>query len=102
MCDIDRLALLYFYSAEYCANCPDQGVILTYFKKKYEDQLLVFPINVDLAQDESVIKFLLESYNISAYPSVVVGETVYSGVVATKEQLAKDICEGLDIPLGEC
>lgn len=102
VCDINRLSILYFYSGDYCDNCPDQGVILTYFKKKYEDQLLVFPINVDLAKDESVIKLLLENYNISSYPSVVVGDKVYAGVVASQEELAKDICEGLNITGGEC
>lgn len=102
ICDINRLAILYFYSGEHCSNCPDQGVILTYFKKKYEDQLLVFPINVDLSEDESAIKFLLKNYNISTYPSVVIGDKVYSGVVATKEELSKDICEGLNLNNGEC
>ena len=77
-------------------------MILTYFKKKYGEKLLVFPINVDLVENEAVINVLQKSYNISAYPSVVVGDKVYSGVVASQEELSEDICEGLNITEGEC
>lgn len=100
-CPNDRLSILYFYSADDCPNCPDQGVILTYFKKRFGEQLLVFPINIDVADDEPVIEVIKSTFNITAYPSIVVGETPFTGVVS-KEELAPIICEGMGLDEEEC
>lgn len=100
-CDIKKLPILYLYSADNCDICPNQGVILTYFKKKYGEDLLVFPINTDLATNEPVINFVLSNYNITKYPSIVVGDKKYEGVVS-QERLGPIICSGLSIPINEC
>lgn len=98
-CQMDRLSILYFFSTEECPDCPNQGVILTYFKKKYGDSLLVFPIDVDLAEDEPIIGMVQSHFNVSQLPSIVVGNETFSGVVSRRE-LAPLICEGLN--RGDC
>lgn len=101
VCPNHRLSILYFYSADDCPTCPDQGVILTYFKKRFGEQLLVFPINVDLASQEPTVEVIQNTFNITSYPSIVVGETPYKGVVS-KEELAPIICKGLGLSPEEC
>ena len=94
ICPMDRLSILYFYSGDSCDSCPDQGVILTYFKKKYGDDLLVFPIDTDIAKDEPIIDVARSRFNVTAYPSIVVGDYTFTGVVS-KEKLAPIICQEL-------
>lgn len=92
ICPMQRLSVLYFYSADNCPSCPDQGVILTYFKKKYGDSLLVFPINVDVAKDEPFIGMVQSRFNITSYPSIVIDDRTFVGVV-DRDRLGSVICE---------
>lgn len=89
-CGANYVTILYFYSDK-CEICPDQGIILTYFKKKYDDNVLIFPINTDMEKDESSMKVLTQLYNVSVVPSIVVEDQKYEGVIST-EQLGKIIC----------
>jgi|FLOH01.1.fsa_nt_gi hypothetical protein len=90
-CNEDVVNILYFFSLDRCDICPNQGTILTYFKKKLEDKLLVFPINMDLEKDEQFIKILKLQYNITTLPSLVINGQKYEGVVS-KDELAVIIC----------
>lgn len=101
VCDINRLSVLYFYSGKNCPSCPDQGVILTFFKKKYGDSLLVFPIDVDNAIKEPVLEVIMGRFNITSMPSLVIDSETYHGVVS-KSELAPIICDGLGIKKQEC
>lgn len=92
MCNDDVINILYFFSKDHCEICPNQGTILTYFKKKLEDKLLVFPINSDLEKDEEFIKILKIRYNITSYPTIIVNDDKYEGVVG-KDELSRIICE---------
>jgi len=93
ICQSDMVTILYFYSDD-CLSCPDQGVILSYFKKKLDNKLLVFPINVDLEGQEYIIKILKSQYNVSneELPSIIINEKTYKGVVQ-KEELGEILCE---------
>ena len=91
-CDLDVVNVLYFHSTKYCATCPDQGVILTYFKKLFKDSLLVFPIDVDYGAKEPMISILLDQYGITEYPSLVIEDKKYSGLVSNTK-LKKIICD---------
>ena len=91
-CAIDLVPVLYFYSEEHCPNCGDQGVLLTYYKKLYGERLLIFPINSDLEQDESMITVLKSRYNVTQYPTIIVGEEKFQGVT-DKTVLGKMICD---------
>lgn len=79
ICDLEKINVLYFYS-DACEICPNQGVILSYYKKKYNENILVFPINADDAKDEPVIKLLLSSYQINQYPSLIINNHKYEGI----------------------
>jgi len=90
LCDLNFVTVLYFYSEKQCPICPSQGVLLTYFKKKFGDDLLVFPINVDL--NENLVKIVTTRYNITSYPSLVVDKDEISGFT-DKDTLRSLICK---------
>ena len=90
-CGEDYVTILYFFSENNCPSCPDQGVILTYYKKMYEEKLLVFPINLDVENQEASIGILRNIYNITKLPSITVEDKKYEGVVP-KDDLGNIIC----------
>ncbi|MBN2368781.1 hypothetical protein JXC34_07195 [Candidatus Woesearchaeota archaeon] len=92
VCNEDIINILYFYSKDYCNICHNQGTILTYFKAKLEDDILIFPINVDLTEKEDFIKLLRLQYNITELPTLIVNDEKYVGIVS-KDELARIICE---------
>lgn len=91
MCNKDTVTILYFYSDSDCKTCPNQGVILTYYKKILQNELLVFPINVDV-KDESMIELIKTSYNVTTLPHLVIDEKSNSGLV-TKEKMHELLCD---------
>jgi len=94
-CSMDLSTVLYFYSGKKCDDCPDQGFILTFFKNLYDERLLIFPIDTDVAEDEPLIALLLSKYNVTTYPSIVILDKKYEGVVR-KDALAIAICDSFD------
>ena len=90
-CDLDVVNILYFYSEKNCQTCPDQGVILTYFKNKFGDKLLIFPIDVDYEENEPVITILEKQYKITKTPTLVIEDKKYEGII-NEEELKKIIC----------
>ncbi|MBW2988146.1 hypothetical protein KY318_01435 [Candidatus Woesearchaeota archaeon] len=91
MCNMDMVTILYFFSEETCDICPTQGTLLTYYKKKYGNDLLVFPINVDLRKEEKVVPVLMGIFEIDTYPTLVINDKKYEGLV-NREELGKLIC----------
>jgi hypothetical protein len=89
-CNKDVVTVLYFYSDEECDVCPNQGVILTYYKKILQDELLVFPVNIDVL-NEPLIDLLEVSYNVSDLPYVVIDEKGHSGFI-TKSKMHDLLC----------
>lgn len=87
-CNRNIVNILYFYSEE-CDICPNQGVILSYFKKKYLEDILIFPINTNIEED--MIELIKAQYNVTAYPSIVINGITYTGVIE-KEELGEIIC----------
>jgi hypothetical protein len=101
LCDFNTVNVLYFYSEKSCEICPRQGVLLTYYKKIFGDSLLVFPINVDLETEESMVQILRSRYNVTAYPSLIVDDKLYQGVVE-KAALGELVCSSFNMPPQEC
>jgi len=101
LCSTDIVTVLYFYSDSNCGTCPDQGTILSYYKRVFQDRLLVFPINTDLKDEEGAIKAMLQGYSVSSYPSLVVGDDLYSGLIP-KEDLQPIICSHFISDQTEC
>lgn len=89
-CGKDVVTILYFYSDKDCPICPNQGVVLTYFKKILQDELLVFPVNIDI-EEEPLIEMLMLSYNVTEVPFVVIDDTPYGGFV-TKNKMHEFLC----------
>lgn len=100
LCSYDTVNVLYFFNSE-CDTCSEQGIILTYFKKKLGDRFLVFPINTDLIEDESMVKILLSTYNVTKYPSVVIEDETYSDVL-NLEEVQEVICEVQNLNESQC
>ncbi|MBC8444027.1 hypothetical protein H8D83_00425 [Candidatus Woesearchaeota archaeon] len=101
LCNMDAVTLLYFFSRENCPICPNQGMVLSYFKTLLGEDLLVFPIDVDLKQNEPIIQLLESIYNIQSYPTIVIEDITYSRVVE-KEELGKIICNIYNSPNNHC
>ena len=92
-CELDIVPIIYFYSTE-CSSCPNQGTVLTFFKKKFGEQVLVFPINVDLKNQEPMIEIVMSQFEINKFPTLVIDNKKYEGVVG-QEQLQGIICSSL-------
>lgn len=90
ICNEDIINILYFYSENDCDICHNQGTILSYFKIKLQDEILIFPLNIDTKED--FINLLQVQYNISTYPSIIINDEKFEGVVS-KERLLKIVCE---------
>ncbi|MBI4143660.1 hypothetical protein HY486_00235 [Candidatus Woesearchaeota archaeon] len=88
LCGLSIVSVLYFYS-DSCDDCPEQGVLLTYYKNVYGDRLLVFPI--DIGVDEPMIRILQSQYNLTSYPALVVEGVKYEGILG-KEMLGEALC----------
>ena len=100
-CDMDAVSILYFFSRENCKICPNQGVILSYFKNLLDDDLLIFPIDVDLKENEPIISLLESVYSINSYPTIIIEETPYRRVVS-KDKMGRIICELYKTEHKEC
>lgn len=96
-CNMNVLPVLYFYKKD-CESCPQQGTILSYFKDLLEDKLLVFPINMNLADQEPMVKIIQSQFNVTEFPTIVVDNLKYEGIV-DKQKMEEIICSSLkEIP----
>lgn len=90
ICKFDTASLLYFYSDKECPDCGPQGTVLTYLKEKIKDRLLIFSLDFDFSQ-EPLIDLFEVKYNVTMVPSIVINNTLYSGLLKMDEILSK-IC----------
>lgn len=101
VCEKDLVTVLYFYSQDKCDICPDMGVMLTYFKKIFDDRLLIFPINVDLEKDEPMIKIIRTRYGVTEFPSIVIEDNMHAGLLS-KDTLGNELCNAFETEQPEC
>jgi len=92
-CHLDLVTILYFYSSD-CPSCPNQGTILTFFKKQFGEKVLIFPINLDFRSKEPMIEIAMAQFNVTKYPTIVIDDKKYEGVIK-KEELEPIICKSL-------
>jgi hypothetical protein len=95
-CDLDIVPIVYFYSTD-CPSCPNQGTILTYFKKLFGEKVLVFPINLDFRYDEPMVEIVMSQFNVTKQPTLIIDDKKYEGVIK-KEQMKEIICESIKDP----
>ncbi|MBI2564871.1 hypothetical protein HYV79_02675 [Candidatus Woesearchaeota archaeon] len=101
-CSFDVVPILYFFSSDLCEACPDQGVILTYFKKIFGDKVLVFPLDIDLEEKEHLLLLLRSSYGVTEYPALIIENLVLQGKVVPKNELQLIICSFFKQDQPEC
>jgi len=88
-CGSDYTTILYFYKRGNCNECGNQGTVLTYLREKSNEQMMVYPIDKDTQL--YLVSLLLDMYNITTYPSIVVnGETINGFIDA--DNLTNIIC----------
>lgn len=92
-CHLEIVPIIYFYGSN-CPSCPNQGTILSYFKNLLGEQVLVFPINVDLQPQEPMIEVVLSLFDVQKLPALIIDTQKYEGVVK-QEQLQDIICSSL-------
>lgn len=78
MCRSNVTTILYLYSdPDQCDRCNDQGTVLTKYRQTYDERLLVFPLDTTL--DLSPVNVLINTYDVSRYPTLVIQGDVYEG-----------------------
>ena len=92
VCKSDFVTLLYFYApSEICKECDNQGFVLTYLKDKLKDKLLIFSFDSSFT-NEQIIGMLTKTYNITAYPTLILENETVSGF-HDSSYLMKEICK---------
>ncbi len=92
-CNLDIVPIVYFYTTD-CPSCPNQGTILSYFKNLFGEKVLVFPINLDLREKESMVDVVVSLFSIEKTPTLIINDQKYEGVIP-QEQLQEIICDSL-------
>jgi len=83
--------ILYFYSNDrLCPNCGEQALVLSYLKEIFKERLLIFSIDSSLEQ-EPMIPLLRSVYSITQYPTLIVNDKKFEGLVSSNELLG-EIC----------
>lgn len=99
MCNTDYVTAIYFHSTD-CPDCKNQGYVLDYLKKMFDEKLLVFAFDANFTE-EPMIDLLMSTYKVTKTPTVVVEEKVYDGFV-DKDSLMKEICARYQDKPKEC
>ena len=76
-CGEDVVNVVYFYTNNGCDRCTDQGSVLTYYRRQYDEEVMVHPLDADLGAKS--IEFMENFYNVTEYPTLVVEGEVYKG-----------------------
>lgn len=97
-CNSTSVTVLYFYNKT-CTSCNDQGLILTYYKDKLREKLLVFALDTDLNLTST--KMLVSNYNIRVVPTLVVNGLKFEGFY-NKEKLGELLCNVTNSTLSIC
>ena len=79
-CGKDYNLILFFYSNDQnkCTDCDTQGFVLTYIRKKYNNQnIYIYSYNTDI--NNGVIQTLMRIYNVKKLPTLVIDDKSYYG-----------------------
>ncbi len=83
-CRTDLTPILYFYSNKGdCDKCDEQGYVLTYLRRKYDD-LRVYSFDINM--DNPAMNTIKEIYDVESAPTVIVGDNlVYPNYISRTE-----------------
>ena len=91
ICSTDTISVLYFYSDEdECFGCSTQSRILTHLKGRFKDRLLVFSIDASFVQ-EPLVPILRQTYNVTKFPSLVIDDDAFYGLME-EDELSAQLC----------
>jgi hypothetical protein len=89
-CGWNNSIVLFFFGSD-CPECDVVSSRLGYLKNKYNGDVLIFPINMELASGDPVAETLSHIYNATSYPSVIVDGRKANDL--SKENLEALVCE---------
>jgi hypothetical protein len=88
----DFVTILYFFSNnDVCPDCDNQATVLNYYKSLLKENLLIFSFDDQFSQTEPLISMLEGVYDVKSYPTLVVNNKAYSGLIG-KENLSNILC----------
>ncbi len=93
LCERTTTSILYFYSNVdgKCPDCTPQGLILSYIKKEFGSDVLIFAMDGDFTR-EPMVEILKEYYQVTEYPAIVIEDESYKGL-QTKEFILQELCD---------
>jgi hypothetical protein len=83
-CNSKQNIILYFVSSSNCSICKEQGEKISAAKEGTNTRVYTFDIDIE----SELISSLLQKYNISRTPSIIINDKIYSGheeVITTEE-----------------
>lgn len=99
ICGDKTVTMLYFYDRKGCDDCLIQGNILSILKNSFREKVMIFPL--DRKVDLSMIEILMNRFNVTSVPSLVIEEKTYSGIVVG-EKLKRIACDILNENISIC
>lgn len=101
VCKESFASILYFFSDEKeCPLCDRQAFVLTYLKKKFADNILIFSFDAKTS-NEPMVDLLVKAYGITEFPSLVVEGQMMSGF-SDKEDILARICPVYNNSIDDC
>lgn len=100
-CDTDVVTILHFYQ-DYttCGVCENQAIVLNSIKDILEQKVYIFSFNTKYI-NEPMVGVLLQSFNITTYPSLVVNNNVLEGFT-DRDKLFNVVCDSYIYKPLEC
>ncbi len=89
-CSNHEIVTVLNFHTKRCPECDDTGTLLSYFKKKFKQNLLVFSFDADFT-DEPLVQMLERVYNITEYPTLIINDKKYEGFM-NKQELQNVLC----------
>lgn len=77
-CNTNITTILYLYQDDaLCGRCVDQGTVLTKYRQRYDQSLLIFPLDATLGMRH--VDMIRSAYNVTRYPTIIVEGERYQG-----------------------
>ncbi|MBR9681508.1 MAG: hypothetical protein GOV00_01780 [Candidatus Altiarchaeota archaeon] len=79
-CGWNVSTVIFFFDDDCDGECDAMSTRLDYLKRKYDNDVLIFPINLWLAQDDPVANSLAILYNVTELPKLVIDGKVFGAL----------------------
>lgn len=92
-CGWNTSIIIYFFDGDCGDNCTAMSTRLDYLKRKYEDELLVFPVNLNLAKNDPIAKTMVYLYNVTTFPTIMTNGEIYHEL--SIDELEDLVCQSI-------